>query len=112
MRIVWHPNAAGTMARRELMEEALQWLIESGKGKVLADQRFMVPFSTAEQQWLTENWTPRAVEQGGYRCRAILAARDAVARLASASVMMSARGQINYCYFDNEEEAVAWLLAH
>jgi hypothetical protein len=111
LRIIWHPNATGAAERRELMEQVLAWLVQSPHGKVLADQRYMVPFSPAEQQWINEDWTPRAIIEGGYRCRAILAAHDALARLSSAAIITPAREQISYCYFDNEGEAVAWLMA-
>ncbi|GAB2944390.1 hypothetical protein GCM10027048_06470 [Hymenobacter coalescens] len=111
LRIVWHPSVTDVATRRELMDQVLAWLVRYQKGKVYADQRFMAPFSIAEQRWIQEQWTPRAVREGNYRCRAILGARDAKARLSSAAVTTPAREQISYCYFDNEPEAVAWLLA-
>lgn len=111
LRIIWHPNVTDPAARRELMEQVLVWLVRTGHGRVFADQRFMTPFTSAEQQWINDYWTPRALQEGHYRCRAVLAARDAVARLSAAAVIMPMRDQIPYCYFDNEAEAVAWLLA-
>lgn len=111
LRLTWHPNVTDPAARRELMEQVLVWLVRFGQGRVLADQRFMVPFTTTEQRWINDHWTPRALQEGRYRCRAVLAARDAVARLSAAAVIMPMRDQIPYCYFDNEAEAEAWLLA-
>ncbi|RAK62731.1 STAS/SEC14 domain-containing protein [Hymenobacter edaphi] len=110
LRITWHPNAPDEAARRELLEQALAWLERYGHGRILADQRFVMPFSAAEQQWIQEHWTPRAV-QAGYRRRAVLSAHDMGARLSAAAIIMPMREQISYCYFDNEHEAVAWLLA-
>lgn len=111
LRLTWHPNVTDPAARREVMEQVLGWLVRTGHGRVLADQRFMVPFTPAEQQWINDYWTPRALREGPYRRRAVLAARDAVARLSAAAIIMPMREQIPYCYFDNEAEAEAWLLA-
>ncbi|MCC3160720.1 STAS/SEC14 domain-containing protein [Hymenobacter sp. 15J16-1T3B] len=110
LRITWHPNVLELVARRELMEQALEWLQRYGHGRILADQRFIAPFSPTEQQWIQEHWTPRAL-QAGYRRRAVLAAHDALARLSAAAILMPIRDHISYCYFDNEGEAIAWLLA-
>jgi hypothetical protein len=111
LRIIWRPNGSDATERREVMEQVLSWLIDTQHGRVLADQRYMVPFSAAEQQWIQEQWYPRAIGAGHYRRRAVLLAHDAAARHSSAAVTMPVRNQISYCSFDDEAEAIAWLLA-
>jgi hypothetical protein len=111
LRVTWHPGVISSAERYELLNELLRALERSGCGKVLGDQRYMPPLTPAEQAWVAENWTPRAVSQGLYRHRAILTARDVAARRSIAGGVTLARGHINYCYFDNETEAIAWLLA-
>ncbi|RTQ48559.1 hypothetical protein EJV47_16435 [Hymenobacter gummosus] len=111
LRLIWRPNGYDVVERREIMEQTLAWLIETQHGRILADQRYMVPFSAAEQQWIQEHWYPRAIGPGNYRRRAVLLPHDAAARHASAAVTVPVRHQISYCNFDDEAEAIAWLLA-
>lgn len=111
LRLTWQAGPTSSADRRVLLEQMLRWLKQNGTGKVLADQRLMTPFSPADQEWINTDWTPRAVQDGNYRFRAILIAENVFARLATAAVMMPRRDEIAYQLFDEEEAAIKWLLA-
>ena len=82
-----------------------------GDGCLLVDQRRMSPFTPDEQMYVIEQWLPRTVQEGGYRYGAVIVAEDVFARLATASVVTAVRElPMQYCYFKQEAEAVAWLL--
>ena len=111
LHLVWNAGAALDQDRHLIFEHLLTWLQQHDTGKVLVDQRQMTPFSTATQVWLLGEWMPRAVASRSFRHRAILAAHDVFTRLATAAVVAPAWKQINSRYFNEEKEAVAWLVA-
>ncbi|UOQ69228.1 STAS/SEC14 domain-containing protein [Hymenobacter volaticus] len=82
-----------------------------GDGCLLVDQRRMSPFTPDEQRYVIEQWLPRTVQEGGYRYGAVIVAEDVFARLATASVVTAVRElPMQYRYFEQEAEAIAWLL--
>ncbi|UYZ57941.1 STAS/SEC14 domain-containing protein [Hymenobacter latericus] len=87
-------------------------LAKHGGGKLLIDQRVMVPFSAEEQAYMLTEWLPRANAEGGYRWGAVVQAQDVFARLATATVATQVHGlSMTYQYFADEAAAVAWLVA-
>ena len=69
------------------------------------------PYTPAEQDWMTNEWLPRAVREYGYRYGAVLVAHDVFARLAMNQLVMATRTLPHtYRTFEAEAEAVAWLL--
>jgi hypothetical protein len=98
---------ADTQALFTRMSEVLR---QRGWGRILVDQVAMLPFSTAEQQWITQEWLPQAVQVNGYRYGAVVVASDIYARLATAYITTNVGGlPLRYRSFDQEAEAVAWL---
>jgi hypothetical protein len=78
--------------------------------KMLVDQREMAPFNPAEQDWMTNEWLPRTVNEHGYRYGAILVAHNVFARLATNQFVMASRSLPHtYRTFEAEDEAVSWL---
>jgi hypothetical protein len=79
--------------------------------RILVNQVIMQPFSPAEQQWVSQEWLPHAVQQGGYRVGAVVVSTDAYTRLATAYITTNVGGlPLRYRSFDAEAEALAWLL--
>ena len=78
---------------------------------MLINQREMSAFTPSEESWMINEWLPRAVQENGYRFGAVLVAHDVFARLAMSSVAVSSR-KLGHLYrnFDEEEEAIKWLL--
>ena len=85
-------------------------LLARGWSKVLINQVDMQPFLPTEQQWITQEWLPQAVQQAGYRYGAVLVSTDIFTRLATAYITTSVADlPLRYRSFDQEQAAVAWL---
>jgi hypothetical protein len=99
---------ADTQALFTSMAQALQ---QRSWSRILVNQVKMLPFSPTEQQWISQQWLPRAVQQGGYRSGAVVVSTDTYARLATAYITTSVGGlPLRYRSFDAEAEALSWLL--
>ena len=85
-------------------------LAQRGWSRILVNQVSMRPFSAAEQQWVTQEWLPLAVQQSGYRHGAVVVSTDIYARLATSFITTNVGGlPLRYRSFDQEAEAIAWL---
>lgn len=111
LRLVWSAQPrqlADTQAVFAVMGPAL---LQRGWDRVLADQTLMLPYSPAEQHWISQEWLPGAGRQSGYRHLAILVSGNVLSRLATASVTAQLRESgLRYRTFDEEPAAVEWLL--
>jgi hypothetical protein len=95
---------------RALLTHTASALSRRQWSKILVDQREMAPYSPIEQDWMTNEWLPRAVQDHGYRHGAILVAHNVFARLVTNQYMMASRGlQHSYRTFETEDDAAAWL---
>ncbi|RZL10200.1 MAG: STAS/SEC14 domain-containing protein [Hymenobacter sp.] len=110
LRMTWS-GAPRTLADTQgLLTHLAQALRQRGWGKVLANQTKMNSFSPAEQEWISQEWLPQAVQASGYRYGAIVVSTDTYARLATAFITTSVQGlPMRYRSFDSEQAAVAWL---
>ncbi|TPG65543.1 hypothetical protein [Hymenobacter nivis] len=110
LRLDYYATPRDEMAFRALLTHALQAMVRRGWGKMLIDQRKMVPYSDAERAWLVGEWLPRAIREGSYRYGAVLLAENPFARVSMTRLTMAARELGNtYKTFDTEAEAVSWL---
>jgi hypothetical protein len=111
LRLEYYHSPREEVQFHALLTHLMQALVRHGWGKVLIDQRIMVPYSAHEQAWMTNEWLPRAVLECGYRYGAVLMAHNVFARLAMTQLVMATRDLPHtYRNFEAEEEAVAWLL--
>lgn len=93
-----------------LLNALAQALRQRGWGKVLAYQVNMQPFSSVEQQWISQEWLQPAVQESGYRYGAIVVSTNTYTRLATAFITTNVGGlPLRYRSFDSEDAAVAWL---
>ena len=98
-------------AFQALLGHVSRLLAQRGDGCLLVDQRLMQPFTPEEQTYVVEQWVPRAVQEGNYRFGAVVVAHNVFARLATSMVVTAVRDlPILYRYFEEEAEAVTWLL--
>lgn len=110
LRLNWSATPRTIADTQGLLNHLAQALQQRGWGRVLANQTEMLSFSPAEQQWISQEWLPRAVQTGGYRHAAIVVSTDTYARLATAYITTSMQGlPMRYRSFDQEAEAAAWL---
>ena len=111
MRMEWSGAPRTMAATQGLLTHLAQALQQRGWHKVLANQTSMPPFSPAEQAWISQEWLPQAVYEGGYRYGAIVVSTDTYARLATAYITTSVGGlPLRYRSFDDVGQATAWLL--
>lgn len=88
----------------------IQLMQEKGVSKVLTDNSSAKLFSTKDQQWLNQNWLPRA-EKAGYRYSAtVLGDSDAFVKYAVQSIA-SKRDQTKFQsrFFKTRDDAISWL---
>lgn len=81
-------------------------------GKVLNDQRQMVPFTPEESAWVCNYWRTHLAEHPHGITSAVVVAQDVFARLAASQLRhdhQAAALAIEYHVFEAEGEAVAWL---
>ena len=110
LRLEYHPGLREPVQFRALLTHSAQALKRRQWDRMLVDQREMAPYTPSEQDWMTNEWLPRAVSESGYRYGAILVAHNVFARLATNQFMLASRGLPHtYRTFGTEEEAVAWL---
>lgn len=95
---------------RALLTHTAQALSRRQWSKILVDQREMAPYNPVEQDWITNEWLPRAVRENGYRFGAILVAHNVFARLVTNQFITASRDLPHtYRTFEADEAAVAWL---
>jgi hypothetical protein len=110
-RLTYQPGPRQKEALHTLLGHVTRLLTQYSDGCLLVDQRLMDPFTPDEQVYVLEQWLPQAAQDGGYRYGAVVVAHNVFARLATAMVVTAARNlPMTYCYFDDEAEAVTWLL--
>ena len=110
LRIIWNGNARTIADTHQLFEQMRQALQQHSWSRVLVNQSAMTPFSTAEQQWITREWLPLAVE-AGYRHGAVVLSPDVFVRLATAYITTHVPDlPLTYRSFDAEADALQWLL--
>jgi len=79
--------------------------------KMLADQRHMAPFTQQERAWINEFWLAQKAKDGYLLYGAVLLPEDVFSRLSTNLVLQDAQqSALTYRLFDDEKEAVAWLL--
>ncbi len=111
LRLDYYPNPREEVAFRALLTHVLQAMVRRGWGKMLIDQRKMLPYSDAERAWLLGEWLPRAIRDGGYRYGAVVLAENAFARVSMTRLALATRELGNtYKTFENEAEGIEWLL--
>jgi len=110
-RLTYKEGVRSTDAFHALLGHVTRLIARRADGCLLVDQRLMQPFTPEEQTYVIEQWLPRAAQEGGYRFGAVVVAHNVFARLATAMVVTAVRDlPMTYCYFEQEAEAVTWLL--
>lgn len=111
VRLEYRSGPREQLPFRALLTHTAQALPRRQWSKILVDQREMSPYNPSEQEWMTNEWLPRAVQENGYRFGAILLAHNVFARLVTNQfVTASRRLPHTYRTFETDEEAMVWLL--
>jgi hypothetical protein len=112
LRVWWSPRHRAPGEAQALFGHMAQALQRRGWHKILVVQTNMVAFTPPEQQWITREWLPYAVQQAGYRFGAVVVGTDVLTRLATAYITTHVQGlPLVYRSFEHEAEAAIWLQA-
>lgn len=111
LRLEYRPGPREEIQFRSLLNHLAQALSRRGWDSILVDQQAMTPFSAGEQAWMVNHWLPNAVHECGYRYGAVVVAHNVFARLAMTQLVFGSRDLPHtYRTFENEAEALQWLL--
>ena len=110
LRLMWSGQPRTFADTRAMFTTAAQALRQRGWGRILVNQVHMVPFTSQEQLWVSQEWLPAAVHESGYRFGAVVLAANVLTRLATAFVTSTPELPLRYRSFGAEKEALAWLL--
>lgn len=111
LRLAWGPGRVPLDAVQAYYEKTLAVLLTTGARKILSDHGQRAPLLPAAQQWLTQNWIPRAIAQAHTRHCAIVEGADPVHRLSTESVVTSAPKDFIFKRFSNAAAAETWLVS-
>lgn len=110
LRVNWSSNPYRPEEVRALFTHMAYALRRNSWSRILINQVGMRAFSQEEQQWITQEWLPLAV-QAGYRHGAVVVSEDVMVRLATAYITTQVNNlPLIYRSFINEAEALQWLL--
>ncbi|UOQ66159.1 hypothetical protein [Hymenobacter volaticus] len=110
LRVSWSSNAYRPEEVRALFTHMAYALRRNNWSCILINQIGMRAFSQEEQQWVTQEWLPLAV-QAGYRYGAVVVSEDVMVRLATAYITTQVNNlPLIYRSFITEPEALEWLL--
>ena len=111
LRLEHHPGPREAVQFRALLTHTAHAMSRRQWDKLLVDQREMVPYSSSELDWMTNEWLPRAVQEHGYRYGAILLSHNVFTRLVTNQFITASRGLSHtYRTFETDEAAATWLL--
>jgi hypothetical protein len=109
---VVHLDWKGQASRDQFVDAcnfSLQILIETGAKKMVADNSKVTFVSPENQRWLTENWFPRALEEGFQYSAVISASNDEVRSALQLIVNQLNTKHIIVRYFADVAYAKTWL---
>jgi hypothetical protein len=108
-RLAWAPERPTLEHIKAFYEQVLALLLNTGTRKILSDHGQRAPLPVAAQEWLTDNWIPRAMSQARTRHCAIVEGADPLHRLSTQSVVSSSPSGFVFQRFSAIEAAETWL---
>jgi hypothetical protein len=109
VRLAWSAERPSLDDIKAFYEQTMALLLNSGSRKVLSEHGQRAPLSGPAQQWLTENWIPRAITQARTRHCAIVDGADPLHRLSTQSVVSASPSEFHFERFPTVDAAEAWL---
>ena len=109
LRLDWGEVRTTEDELRGAYQQVLLAMKHYGTGKTLSyhGQRQLIPLSV--QNWLTQEWIPRAVREAGYTRCAVVESVSALGRLASNAVGQAVPSQLDFRHFSTLATADEWL---
>lgn len=110
VRLVWSAERLPLPTVQAFYEQVLELLVRTGCRRILSEHGQRAPLALEAQQWLTNDWIPRAIARSHTRHCAIVEGTDPMHRLSTQSVVSTAPAGFQFKRFDNFQEAEKWLL--
>ena len=111
LRLAWSSERVPFEVIQAYYEQVLSLMLSSNTRKILSDHGQRAPLSGPIQQWLTEEWIPRAISQARVRYCAIVEGADPMHRLSTQSVVSASPAGLIFQRFSTVDAAIAWLHA-
>lgn len=109
VRLAWGPGRVPFEAVQAYYEKALAVLLTTGARKILSEHGQRAPLLPVAQQWLTQDWIPRAMARARLHHCAVVEGADPVHRLSTETVVQGAPAGFVFKRFTGRTEAEAWL---
>jgi hypothetical protein len=109
VRLAWSSERLLMPELQSFYEQTLTLLRSTSSNKILSEHGQRQPLPVAAQNWLTENWIPRAIPTGGTLYCAIVEGGNPVHRLSTSSVVAASPEGILFRRFDIGGDAEKWL---
>ena len=109
VRLRWSQSKVSLAEIQMLYEQTLSLLVTTGTHKILSVHGQRAPLSGAAQQWITENWIPRALRLPRLSHCAIVEGADPLHRLSTQSVVSASPAGLIFRRFTASVEAEEWL---
>lgn len=108
IHLEWHGFASSDNFK-EACDFSLELLDEKKVNKMIADNTNSKVVSVENQNWLMENWFPRAYERG-YRTSAVVVSTDVFNKVAVKNITNKMdKGKFTVQYFENLDKAKVWI---
>ena len=109
VRLAWSAERTSMETIKAFYEQVLALLLNSGAHKILSDHGDRSPLTGPAQEWITQNWIPRAMSQARTRHCAIVEGANPLHRLSTQSVVAAAPSGFVLQRFATIEAAQVWL---
>jgi hypothetical protein len=109
IRITWQSTSVSIVDLQAIYEHVLRAMQHYDTTRLMSVHGKRPPIPVQVQDWLTQQWVPRAIKEAGYDRCAIVEAEAPLSRLAARSIGSSLTSGLLYHYFSTEQEAVNWL---
>ncbi|MBF9237872.1 hypothetical protein I2I05_10745 [Hymenobacter sp. BT683] len=110
VRLAWSSERFSLEAMKAFYEQVLALLITSNTRKILSEHGNRAPLPAQAQEWLTQNWIPRAMAQARTRHCAIVEGENPLHRLSTQSVVVGAPTSFVFQRFSTLQAAQKWLV--
>ena len=109
IRITWQPTPVSTTDLQAIYEHVLRAMLHYGTTRLMSVHGGRPPIPAQVQEWLVQQWVPRAIKEAGYDRCAVVEAEAPLSRLAARSIGSNLAAGLRYHYFSTVQEAVDWL---
>lgn len=108
VRLEWHGYARSDEFR-EACNASLEAMSKAGATAMVADNSQAKVVGDPDIAWMQTDWFPRAFS-AGFRLSAVVVAKDVFRQMALKAIDNKLdKTQLNVRYFDDNEQAFAWL---